>query len=117
MKIEVFKIMAICLLSTIIIECSVAFIIGYRKKDLLNVFLVNLLTNPLVSSITMYVNINYGLNERNITLIILEILTLLTEGFIYHKYLTRRKINGFLLSLILNLSSYGIGLLINEIIY
>ena len=111
------KVMIICLLTTIVIECGIALIIGYRKKDLLNVFLVNLLTNPLVSSIPVYFNYYYGLKERNIALLILEILTLFVEGFIYQKYLKNRKINGYLLSLILNMSSYGIGLIINEIIY
>jgi len=111
------KVMIICLISTIIIECGIALIIGYRKKDLLNVLLVNCLTNPIVSSIPVYFNYYHGVEARNTSLIILEILTLIIEGFIYVKVLKRRKINGFLLSLILNLSSYGIGLLINEIIY
>ncbi len=118
MKISEFpKVMIICLLSTVIIECGIAFIIGYRKKDLLNVLLVNCLTNPIVSSVPVYFNYFYGLKLRNISLLALEIITLFVEGFIYVKVLKRRKINGFLLSLILNLSSYLIGLLINEIIY
>ena len=35
----------------------------------------------------------------------------------YQKYLNNKKINGYILSLILNIASYGIGLLINKIIY
>lgn len=111
------KVMLICLLCTIIIECTVALILGYRKKDLLNVLLVNLLTNPIVSSVPVYFNYHYGLRARNIVLIILEIITFIVEGFIYVKVLQRRKINGFILSLILNLSSYLIGLLISPIIF
>ena len=111
------KVMIICLISTLIIECGIALLIGYRKKDMLNIFLANCLTNPLVSSIPVYFNYYHGLRARNISLLILEILTLFVEGLIYHKYLKKRKINGFILSLILNLSSYTLGLLINEIVY
>ena len=57
------------------------------------------------------------LKARNIALIILEVLVVFVEGFIYQKYLKKRNINGYLLSLLLNISSYGLGLLINEIIY
>lgn len=58
-------IMLKCLIATIIIEIIVALIMGIRnKKDLLNIVLVNCLTNPLVTSIPVYFNINYGLLER-----------------------------------------------------
>ena len=118
MKISDFpKVMIICLTLTIIIECSIAYILGYRKKDLLNVLLVNVLTNPIVSTFSVYFNYYYGLEARNICLLVLEIITFLTEGFIYYKVLERRKINSFILSLILNGSSYLIGLLLNMLIY
>ena len=111
------KVMLISLTITLFIELSFAFILKYRGKDLINVLLVNILTNPLLNSIIVAINYYYGLKARNISLIILEILVVIVEGFIYHKYLTRKKINGFLLSLILNIASYGLGLLINELIY
>ena len=111
------RVMIICLLCTIVIECGIALILGYRKKDLLNVLLVNLLTNPVVSSVPVYFNYHYGLKSRNIVLLILEIITLIVEGFIYVKVLKRKKINGFILSFILNLSSYLIGLLISPIVF
>ena len=111
------KVMLISFTCTVIIEISIAFILKYRGKDLLNVFLVNLLTNPLLNSIVVAINYYYGLKVRNISLYILEVIVLLVEGFIYYKYLNRKKINGFLLSLILNIASYGLGLLINKIIY
>ena len=111
------KVMCISLLCTLIIEVSIAFILQYRKKDLLNVLLVNVLTNPLLNSSVIAINYFYGLKARNISLYIFEVLVILTEGFIYNKYLERKKINGYLLSLILNIASYVIGLLINKIIY
>ena len=114
---ELPKVMLISLLCTLIIELSFAFIFKYRGKDLLNVFLVNILTNPLLNSIIVAVNLYYGLIARNITLYVLEIIVVFVEGYIYHKYLYRRRINGYILSLILNFLSYVIGLLVNKIIY
>ena len=106
-----------CLILTIIIECGIALVIGYRKKDLLNVLLVNVLTNPLLNSVIVYINVYYGLKYRNIALYLLEILVVIVEGFIYQKYLDNRKINGYILSLILNISSYVIGLIFNYLMY
>lgn len=104
------KIMFICLVSTIIIETLFAFIFMVRnKKDFLNITLVNIMTNPIVVIIPTYIGLKYGLTYRNIALIILEILTVLVEGFVYHKYLEYKKINPYLLSFLLNLLSYLIG--------
>lgn len=109
--------MIICLLCTILIETGIAIIIGIRnKKDILNVVLVNVLTNPLVASIPVYFNVWYSLEARNISLCILEVLTLFTEGFIYSKVLSYKKIKPLLISIILNASSYLIGEVINYFI-
>ena len=105
-----------CLLCTIIIELIIGFVLKIKnKKDYLNIILVNIITNPLVTSIPVYFNIKFGILERNISLIILEILTVLTEGFIYKKILNYKRINPYLISIILNMSSYLIGEIINYI--
>lgn len=110
-------IMLICLSSTIMIELIMSLLLGIRnKKDILNVILVNIMTNPLVVSILMYITYNRLFNTT-ISIIILEILVILTEGFVYKKVLTFDKINPYVLSLILNISSYFIGGLLNNIIY
>ena len=110
-------IMLICLSSTIVIELIMSLLLGIRnKKDILNVILVNIMTNPLVVSILMYITYN-RLYNTTISIIILEILVILTEGFTYKKVLTFDKINPYVLSLILNISSYFIGELLNNIIY
>lgn len=110
-------IMLICLSSTIVIELIMSLLLGMRnKKDILNVILVNIMTNPLVVSILMYITYNRLFNIT-ISIIILEILVVLTEGFTYKKVLTFDKINPYVLSLILNISSYFIGGLLNNIIY
>ena len=110
-------VLARCLIITTIVEVILALIMGYRKRDLIYVLLVNILTNPLVNSFTILANVYYGLKYRNITLLILEILAFLVEGLIYSKYLEKRKMNGYLLSLILNIASYVIGVLVNYLIY
>ncbi len=105
-----------CLICTIIIELCGALILKVRdRKDLLNVLLVNILTNPLVVSIPVLILVRYGYKTSMIVLIVLEILTVLVEGFIYLKTLKYKKINPFGLSLILNISSFLIGEIINRI--
>ncbi len=111
-------IMIFNLISTILIETIIAFVLKVRKgKDFLNVILVNILTNPIVNAIPLYVNVNYGITYRNASLLILEILAIIVEGFIYKKYLDYKRLKPYLLSLILNFSSYFIGVIINMIIY
>lgn len=112
------KILFISLISTIIIEILLSIMIGIRnKKDILNIFLVNILTNPLLVSLSLYINIRHGVMAKNYLIIPLELLVVLTEGFIYKKYLHFKKINPYLLSFILNLCSFGIGEILNKIIY
>ena len=114
---DILLIMLICLSSTIVIEISMSLLLGIRnKKDILNVILVNVMTNPLIVSIIMYITYNRIFN-LTISIIILEILITLVEGFTYKKVLKFDKINPYVLSLILNISSYFIGKLLNNIIY
>lgn len=106
-------IMLICLTFTIIIELIVALIIGIKDKhDILIIILVNIMTNPLVTSIPTYFYIEYNSNYRIISLIILEIFAFVSEGFIYNKLLNYNKKNPYIISLILNICSYTLGLII-----
>lgn len=111
-------IMLMCLILTIIIEIVVAIIIKIKdKKDFLNIILANCMTNPVVVSLPVYFYVRYGITERKISLIILEILTVIVEGIVYKKYFKFNKINSFTISLILNLSSYILGEMIENIIF
>lgn len=110
--------MLISLFCTIAIETFFGFLLGIRKKrDFLNIILVNILTNPLLVSLTFSINIVYGLKTYYKFLIILEILVVLIEGLVYKKNLEYRKINVFVFSLILNCCSYFIGTLINNFLW
>jgi len=106
-----------CLLITIIAECIIARIFKIEIKDLIIVLLVNVLTNPLLVSISFSTGIFFGNIYRIIVTIILEILVVFTEGFIYKKILFEKKFNPYTLSLILNISSYIVGWIINYIFY
>ena len=109
-------IMVKCLLFTIIIEVLVALLLKIKdKKDILNIILVNVMTNPIVVTIPILMLVLYGYKARIISLIILEVLTVIVEGLIYFKVFKYKKINPLLVSLILNISSYFIGEIINKI--
>ena len=103
------------LVITLIDEIFIAIILKIKdKKDLLNILLVNLLTNPLLNAIIIYINVFYSIKARNISLIFLEIFVVFIEGFIYKNVLKYKKINCYLLSLILNISSCILGTIINN---
>ena len=110
------RIMIKCLLLTILIELVIALLIGIvKRRDLLNVILVNVVTNPLVVSLPILFMLMYGIRAKYIVLIILELLTFLFEGFIYSKVLDYKKLNPYIISLMLNLGSYLIGVVINRL--
>ncbi len=105
--------MLVCLILTIAIELFVALILKVKDKiDIINIVLVNILTNPLVVSVVNLISSNYGKKLSYIVLIFLEISAVLVEGYLYKKYLKYDRINPYLLSLILNVCSYLFGLLI-----
>ena len=108
-------IMARCLILTIIMELGLALILGIRdKKDILNVILVQVLTNPIVVTVPYLIYIECGYMPYKISIYVLEVLAVLTEGFVYYKTLKYRKINPFLFALILNVFSYSLGEIINR---
>lgn len=99
---------------TVILEIFLAYLLKIRKKkDILNIILVNLITNPPFSLAIFLINMFWGIEAYYACLIILEITIILIEGRIYKKILSHQKINIYVLSLLLNLSSYLGGILIN----
>lgn len=101
------------LLLTLFFEVLLAFLLEVRGKDLLLVFLVNLVTNPLLSlTVTA---LRAFLTVRQTFLIIyllLEPLIVLTEACLYHRYMNEKRIF-LLLSLLLNCGSILGGMLWN----
>lgn len=96
------------LLLTLAFEVPLAFILGIRRKNLLLILLVNVITNPLLSLSLYYLVYNLGIDKAYKFLPVLEIMVVITEYLYFRNYLSYR--HPFLLSLILNLISFLGGL-------
>lgn len=101
------------LVLTIIIECLIALILGYRTKTFfLAVVIVNLVTNPFLNYIIILLGY-FKLTEMYLQVVIaLEIIIVFAEWRIYYYIYLSKKRQLFLLSIATNLASYTIGLLI-----
>ena len=106
----------ISLFLTIIIELTVSFIIGIRDKDDMKVvILVNICTNPIVVYIANCLMLFTNDFIYNIGVAILEMLVVMVEFVLYKKYLKFDKVSPFAISLINNVISFSIGVIINYI--
>ena len=110
-------IMAYCLGCTVLIEGGVAFLLGKRTlREQGIVFTVNIMTNPLLVSIGFCIMLFNGRAAYLAALAVMEILVVLGEGLAYKKTM-KTEDRPYLLSLILNLSSFALGELINTIFF
>lgn len=115
---EIEKIMVISLSLTIVIECFLAFLFGVRKKsDYGLIVLVNILTNPLVVSISFFTAIRFGTYTKRNVVFFLELFAVIAEGFIYKRMLDYKKLKSYLFSILLNGASYFWGIIINALIW
>lgn len=101
--------LVICLLLTIVLEEVMALLVGVRKGfDLTVILFTNTLTNPVVvftgMMLTAFTNI-----PRALYITVLEITVFVVEALIYKKLLYCKKPSPFMLSLILNATSFFIG--------
>lgn len=103
------------LLLTVAVETGLAALLGLRRRDLLLVVLVNVMTNPLVNVSTFLTGFFFGEKARLWVLIATELAAFGSEGLVYLKLLEKRRPQPFLLSLLCNAASYGAGLAINLI--
>lgn len=108
----------ISLLLTIIIEISTSFLQGIRKKDDLEIVLwANILTNPVVVYIANCVKLLKNDSIYNMVVITMEIIVVFVEYKLFEKYLEYRKKSPFLISLVNNVTSFGLGIIINKLIF
>ncbi len=99
------------LVLTLLFELSAAFLLGLRRKELLLVFLVNVITNPALVLICVFLMYNLGRGIIYLSvLLVLEMLVVYVEYLYFRNYLPDRK-SPLFLSLILNLVSFIGGLL------
>ncbi|MBQ5756850.1 MAG: hypothetical protein IIV88_06290 [Erysipelotrichaceae bacterium] len=101
------------LLLTLVFELLIAFLLGLRGKDLLLVFLANLITNPLLSLLVGGMNTFLSAGQIQLVVyLLLEPLIVLFEAFLFQHYLNKKR-NGLLLSFLLNCGSILGGILWN----
>lgn len=127
------RIFLLSLAVTLAAECLLAWVLGLRtRKDQSLVVLVNLLTNPAVIYLSLLGSRFVGPSGRGWILIGLEAVAVLTEAFIYARWLDWEKFSAgtfaaclgrtrpgwaaVALSLILNAGSYGAGELLEMIL-
>ena len=107
----------VSLVLTLIIELSICLILGIRKKhDIYVVLLANICTNPIVVYIANCLKLLNNDILYNSIIVILEIMVVIVEFELYKRYLTIYKKSPFVLSLINNALSFGIGIIINNIL-
>lgn len=95
--------MAAALGLTLVLELAFALIWGLRKKELLLVVLMNILTNPAVNLLYL---LAYQVGWNSVWLILLlETAAVVTEGFCCRDVIRRP----WLFALLVNLFSYGTG--------
>ena len=88
---------------TLLIELPVAYLWGLRRRALLTVFAANLMTNPLA----------VALHLCGIPQLPIELGVVIAEGAAYSLHFDRRP---WLLALVSNALSWGIGILIQSIL-
>lgn len=99
---------------TFIIEYTIIKLIFIKKKTLIPVLLVNILTNPLIVYIynLMYI---YSFPYKDIVTVFLELLVVIVEGYVY-KYLLEIKCKiALIVSFISNMIAYLVGILISNL--
>ena len=105
----------ISLVLTLIIELAISLIIGIRdEEDIKIVICANVITNPIVVFVA---NCIYKLNNQTLyygVVLVLEVLAIITEGIIFKKFLKYKKISPMKVSIINNVISYSLGVLISN---
>ena len=103
--------LALSLLMTVVLETGFFWLCGKRrKKDLLLVVLVNMLTNPIVVLLYWLAAVYTDWNLTIVT-IPLELSAVLVEGYCYGRYGQGFK-HPFIFSAGANVFSFGMGLLL-----
>lgn len=111
---NIFLQMIINLVLTVVIELCFSLILGIRnRKDIYNTIFINCVTNVMINYIMNIIKyFVYSNILIYIILIIFEIIVVLVEYNFYKNNLEYKRINPLILSIILNVLSFGFGLLI-----
>lgn len=110
-------IMAYCLACTVAIEAGAAYVLGKRNlREQAVILLVNIMTNPLLVSVGFCILLFKGRTAYFAALAAMEAAVVFAEGLVYKKTLLTED-RPYMLSLVLNLSSFALGQVINRIVF
>lgn len=116
---EILARMALALALTLAVETGLAFLLKVRDgSDILCVVEINCITNPALNYLLTAIG-HFSHHQRTITVvsvIVLEVLAVLAEALFYRKNLTYAGLRAIPLSLILNLASFSVGLLLTGLL-
>ena len=101
---------------TIIIEYIIVKLVFVKKKVFISVLLVNMLTNPLIVYIYNIMSL-YSIAYKDIILVILELLAVICEGYVYKFLLDIDLKKALIVSFISNIVAYIIGILLSIYVY
>ncbi len=107
------QILGISLFLTLLVELPLSLLLGFQRRELWIVLLVNLATNPIVVLLAYGIQTQLGWN-RWIVQLPIEAAVVLIEGWVYRRGTDR--IHPYVASLVLNGASYGLGLVLNGIL-
>lgn len=102
----------------ITIETMISILIGIRNwKDIKTVACANILTNPITVFLAYWIKMLKNDLIYYIFVIIIEILVIIVEFIIYKKYLEYREKSPLCISIINNIISYSLGVIISTWIF
>lgn len=111
------KILLNNLLIVFVTELPLALLLGARSpKKITSVALINIITNPAIVYISL-LTLFFAGEWHTPVLIILEIAVLFIEGFTFSKFKTFDKKNPYLISIVLNATSFITGEIIEKVFY
>lgn len=106
------QMLILSLILTLLMELPLALLLGFQKRELWIVLLVNIATNPIAVLLTYGMQMLLGWNRWMVQLPI-ETAVVLMEGWIYRRGTDR--LHPYWTAFLLNAASYGLGLIWNGI--
>lgn len=104
------------LVLTVLIEGALVFVFARKTETLRHSVLVNMLTNPIVNLVLIFIG-SFKISEGNsvyyIALAVLETAAVITEWLLYYKMGDFGIKKALFASVLLNAASFSFGLLIN----
>lgn len=108
----------LALLVTILVEGCIVALWKRNCRFLMCSVLCNIATNPLLNVLLLILREQFGIGGAYHAMVAAgEILVVLFEAFLYSVYMGRSYRSCLLVSLVLNLSSYGFGIVFGDLIW